>query len=258
LKKRWIRLFTLSAFVLSLMSLLRGMPHGNVSAESLTPQAYLPLIYRPEPVRFDDFEDGDPEWIVTNRARQPEDKDGTFRHTLIEEPWYGVLRGEVRDNAVRLVATPGWRPLGDFRLDVDARFRNKKHKSLDGLGLVFGGNDDFSEYYVFMLANGAAQHFWGIFRFEGYDSHSIDRDAYIGAPGFVHDWDGWNRLTVVRVQDQILLYCNGRKMLDQPYDYTDAHYGTNRLVGLTITSYELNWQDVDFENFRLTPLSMPY
>jgi len=38
---------------------------------------------------------------------------------------------------------------------------------------------------------------------------------------------------------------------------TDGTYGRNRLVGLLVTSHELNEGEVEFDNFKLTPLSMP-
>jgi hypothetical protein len=76
----------------------------------------------------------------------------------------------------------------------------------------------------------------------------------IGAPGFVENWDGWNHLAVIRDGATILLYCNGRQLRDLGEDYTDSKYGADRLVGLTITSYELNRHDMYFDNFQLTDL----
>lgn len=250
MKKRWLYLGVSSGILLALVFLLQAAPQMDVRAQDDGFRAYLPVLSLVPPPKegFDDFEDEVPTWRVVNRARQPEAKDGLFRHLD------GMLRGEIWDNAVRLVASPPWVASGHFKLEVDARFAYSTKKSLDGLGLVFGGNDDFSQYYAFMLAYGGAQHFWGIWRFENYRAYSLDRDGYIGAPGFVRNWDGWNHLAVVRDGAKILLYCNGQKLLAAPQDYSDSRYGADRLVGLTITSYELNRHDMDFDNFQLTDL----
>jgi hypothetical protein len=236
--------------LLALVFALQAVPRAAVRAQGDESLIYLPVINQVPPPRegLDDFEDQVPTWRVLNLVRQPEAKDGLFRYVD------GMLRGEIWDNAARLVASPPWVASGHFKLEVDARFAYSTKKSLDGLGLVFGGNEDFTEYYAFMLAYGGTQHFWGIYRFDGYRAVSIDRDGYIGAPGFVNDWDGWNHLAVIRDGAKILLYCNGKQLRDLGEDYTDSKYGADRLVGLTITSYELNRHDIYFDNFQLTDL----
>jgi hypothetical protein len=165
-----------------------------------------------------------------------------------------VLRGKIRDNAARLIASPPWLATRHYRLDVDAAFHYEKKQSLTGLGLAFGGSPDFSEYYAFMLAYGAKKHFWAIVRVKDYWTHYLDRDIFMGVPGFVHDWDMWNHLTVIREYDTIYLYVNDKKLLDAGQDYSDSDYGGNRRVGLVITSYEMNKHDIDFDNFRLRDL----
>jgi hypothetical protein len=246
LKKRWVYLFAVSVLALSAVLLLRPMPRQAVSAENDEYKLYFPSIAWNPWEWFDDFTDLEPEWEIFNLARQPEQKDGTFRHID------GRLRGEVRDNAVRMVASPPWWISGDYRVEVDAQFALCTKQSWDGLGLVFGGNDDFTEYYTFMLACNPRQHFWGIFRIEGFRTESIDPDWWIGSPGFVRDENQWNHLEVIRVGNKIKLYINGGRIRDLGQDYVDSHYFGSRRVGVVITSYEMNKQDVNYDNYKLS------
>jgi hypothetical protein len=235
------------------VSSLRGTPRIKVSAQD-DHKLYFPVAFQPTWNGRDDFEDNHPEWRVYNLARQPEDKDGGFRYAVLAPGtvWEKrVLRGEIRDNAVRLVASPPWLAKSFYRLDMDARFHKQDKQSFDSLGIVFGGNSDFSEYYAFLLAYGADQHFWAIVKVKGYRTRYLDKDKFIGAPGFVRDRDGWNHLTVIRFYDKIFLYINDRKLLDTGEDYHDSDYGANRRVGVVITSYELNFHDIDFDDFEL-------
>ncbi|MBL7198715.1 MAG: hypothetical protein ISS56_01055 [Anaerolineae bacterium] len=246
MKKRWVYLFALSALAISLVLLLRPMPSQTVRATDSEHKVYLPFFAWIQREGFDDFTDLDPEWDIFNLARQPEQKDGTFRYID------GKLRGEIRDNAVRMVASPPWLTDGDYRLEVDAQYEYHHKQSWDGLGLVFGGNSDFTEYYTFMLAYNPEQHFWGIFRIKGFRTESIDRDWWIGSPGFVRNEDGWNHLEVIRVGNKIKLYINGGRIRDLGEDYTDSHYFGARRVGVVITSYEMNYHNINFDNFRLS------
>ncbi|MBN1582377.1 MAG: hypothetical protein JXA89_16845 [Anaerolineae bacterium] len=257
------RFLILAVTVLLLLS-LKGHPGDITRAQEGDGnfKYYFPTILQAEPVLYDDFADEDPEWMVKNMQSE---SDTFFRHER------GLLYAEIRDNADRFVAYPGWRPQGDFRLEVRASFDRPDDgdtppfQTRNGLGLVFGASDDWTEQYAYMLGYWGVQHAWALIRYDGKkpDGSDISKDlsSYGGAPWFVKGFDSWNHLSVRRVKDLIYLYCNGHRMpMPEPY-YTyiqDGRYGTNRLVGLTITSWEASYDRIEFDDFKLTPLSMPY
>ena len=226
---------------------------------------YFPAMFKGEPIRLDDFSTLDPVWTVLNMKSS--DSDTFF------EKRDGVFYCELRDNSDRWIAHPGWRPLGDFKLEVDARFDRPDDPNRDtppaqtrsGLGVLFGGSDDWSEGYAFMLGYFGRQHQWALLRFDGRKADGEYKTAklinYGGAPPFVKGFAGWNHLEIVRIRDRIYLYCNGQRMpMPAPY-YTyvqDGKYGTRRLVGVTTSTWEWNFDKIEFDNFELTPLSMPY
>jgi hypothetical protein len=211
---------------------------------------YLPFLSVPPPWLFDDFQDEYPAWEL---MRSEERRDGYFEHLN------GVLAGHIRDNSARLVASPGWRAFGDFKLEVDARFTSswtikEKLKSYNGLGLAFGGDDEWDEYYALMLGDGGTQHIWALTRHENGRTKYLVNNGYRGAPNYVKDWNGTNHLAVKRIGNTIRVYCNGRRL---PNGYAeDDTYGPGRLIGLTITSYEFDDGEMEFDNFLFTPLQL--
>lgn len=249
--RRWgVRLLAF-VFVASLVALCAKGSGVFVRAAEMLPRAYFPIVYKAEPVRFDDFGDQVPVWQYKFR----EDKDGSFFYRS------GRLVALIEDNRANNIAWPGWRPLADFKLEVDARFSDGEW--LNGLGLLFGGNDSWTEYYAFMLGYNFAQHYWTVARVEprvgsdppDVDYHWLPDFEWGGTPPDVQWYSRWNRLMVVRVGDTIDVYVNGFHM---PHGtFTDGAYGRNRLVGLLATSYEWSTGEVEFDNFQLTPLSMP-
>ena len=244
--KKWIFRCLTCAFVLSLATLSSKELRAPVSANGLTPRLFFPIFYKAEPTRLDDFEDEDPVWYT----KFAEPNDGLFFHRD------GRLVGEVRDNSGNSIAYPGWRPLGDFKLEADARFSDGRW--MNALGLVFGGSDDWQEYYGFLIAFNFKQHYWAVVRAKPPEqSHSYLSDgAWGGVPGgVVHSESRWNHLMIVREGSSIRVYSNGIHMPNGTY--SDSHYGSKRLVGLLMTSYEWDRGEVEFDNFELTPLSMP-
>jgi hypothetical protein len=151
-----------------------------------------------------------------------------------------------------MVATPGWRASGDLKLEVDGTHLSPLKKSANGLGIAFNAEDDWSGFYALIIAMGAAQHLFSVVRFTGTRGKSITNGGYRGAPGFVRDWDGTNTLMVTRIGNTITAYCNGKVL---PGGRTeDDTYGPGGLVGLVVTSYEFSDGEIEFDNFRLTPL----
>jgi hypothetical protein len=175
-----------------------------------------------------------------------EEKDGYFEHLD------GELAGHLTDNSARLVVSPGWRPAADFRVEVDASHDEPDRKSFNGLGITFCGDDDWHGYYALMLAAGGAQHSWALVRIEGGSTHYLTNSGYRGTGNYVKGFSGWNHFEVVRIGDMIRVYINGRKLPNG--EVFDSEYGRGRLVGLTATTYEFDWGEVRFDNFRLAPL----
>jgi hypothetical protein len=250
--RKWVYRFLIAICILVMAALPRAVPAQRANAQG--PTVYFPLIWKGEPQRIDDFEDTDPPWSVYYPKNDP--TDGRFEHD------HGVLVGKVRDNSAFVIASPGWRPLGDFQLEVDARFSYDGDQYVNTLGVVFGGNDDWSEWYGFLLSNGGDsienRPGWAVVRWDHGDLDYLE--DFDRAQKFVAGGNHWNHLRVIRRQDTIYVYINGRRLdADNPDDkYIDSHYGTNRQVGVIIGSWELNRGESEFDNFHLTPQSMPY
>lgn len=245
----------LLAVVLILSSLLLVMSPAPLPAGAQGPNTklFFPFMAQGEQLRFDDFQDTDPTWTWHSIKGDP--KDGYFFYRD------GKLVGQALDNSLVMIASPGWRALGDFTLEVDGRFSSPAEgQYVNSLGLAFGGNDDWTEFYAYLLVYYMAQPQWGVARVRWREDWGRWEwnylDDYDGAPSHVRGYDGTNHLKVVRVEDRILVSCNG---IDMPGGlYTDGTYGTNRQVGVIVTAWELNWGQYEFDNFALTPLSMPY
>jgi hypothetical protein len=233
---------------LVLTALPRAVPIQIANAQGN--HLYFPIVYKAEPERFDDFSDTDPEWTVYYPKNDL--KDGYYEHRN------GVLVGKVRDNSALVIASPGWRPQGDFKLEMDARFSYDGGQYVNTMGIVFGGNDDWSEWYGFMLVYIGVQHQWGVVRYDHGDIYYLE--DYDGVQKFVGGGNSWNHMKVVRRQDRIYVYINGRRLDSDNGDdvYIDGRYGTNRQVGVIVGAWELNRGESEFDNFHLTPLSMPY
>jgi hypothetical protein len=254
LKKKWLYVVTTGVFLCSLLFLRQSAPTASVLADEVGTKIFMPLIerwqaiYMPlqiltEAVLFDDFEDEDPVWTLMF-AEEP--KDGYFEHLD------GQLAGHIRDNSARMVVSPGWRPAGDFVVEVDASHDAPDRKTFNGLGIAFCGDDAWYGYYALLLSAGGAQHSWALVRLEGGSTHYMINDGFRGTGNYVKGFSGWNHLEVVRIGDVIRVYINGRLLPNG--QVTNSEYGRGRLVGLTVTSYEFDEGEVRFDNFKLTPL----
>jgi hypothetical protein len=264
--KNWTYVLLTVACIVAMLSFPASAPPNGVHAKEATEfeaqtswldatgGLYMPFFSFVEPIRFDGFSnEQDPVWEY-RLLKDP--KDGFFEHLN------GKYAGHIQDNSALMVATPGWRPRGDFKLEVDGRHLDPDKKSFNGLGLAFSGDDEWTGFYTMIIAAGAAQHFWAVVRFwqrssgRDYSVDILTNDGYRGGPGSMKNYSGTNRLMIVRIGDTIKPYNNGRALPvgdADPY-VVDATYGPNRLVGLVVTSYEFSYGEVDFDNFELTPL----
>ena len=269
MKKRTYVLMTVIC-VVSMVSLPAGAPPSTVRAQPVggaqepgefkiylpwirsTAYIFIPFINFIEPILLDNFEDTDPAWEA-KLLKDP--KDGFFEHLN------GKYAGHIQDNSALMVASPGWRPRGDFKLEVDGRHLDPDKKSFNGLGLAFSADTEWTGFYTMIIAAGAAQHFWAVVRFRqrserDYRANVLTNGGYRGGPGSMKNYSGTNRLMVTRIGDTIKPYCNGRALPvgdGDPY-VVDSSFGPNRQVGVVVTSYEFSYGEVDFDNFQLTPL----
>ncbi|MBN1640147.1 MAG: hypothetical protein JXA09_02835 [Anaerolineae bacterium] len=240
--KRWIVRLLIVMFVGSLVLVGKAGSRSSVRAGEMSPVAYFPIVFAAEPTRIERFSGSVFSW---NTWYEEPGVDGWFAHEG------GRLVAYLDDNSAHNIAYPGWRPLGDFQIDVDVRFRMGRW--LNGAGVLFDGDDDWSDYYSFLLAYNFDQHFWGFARAE--DGHYDWITPIGGAPAFVRWWEEWNHLTIVSRRSGIRLYCNGELLPGASYDLP---FTTNRLVALVATTYEWNDGVNEYDNFRLMPLSQPY
>jgi hypothetical protein len=243
MRKKWMYLLGISALVLGVLAM--SVPQRSIDAQSGT-NVFLPKVFMWDGSFFDDFQDMYPAWQY-HLLKDP--TDGSFEHMN------GVYAAHIRDNAAMIVASPGWRPDGDYVLEVDARFTSpwtidQKLKSLNSMGLAFAGNNDWSKFYAFLLADGGAQHWYSIVRV------NTAKFTYLlewrAGPTSMKGWSSTNHISVLRRGDEIRIYCNGSK-LGTGGTITDNHYGLNRMVGLIVTSYEFAEGEMEFDNFKMRP-----
>jgi len=247
------RLLAVVVVLSSLFLLVSPTPPSG--AQGPGSELFFPIIYRSEQVLFDDFEDQVPMWTWLSIKGDPKDGDFVYQN--------GKLVARAQDNSLVMIATPGWRPRGDFALEVEGRFSSpERGQYVNSLGLAFGGNDDWTEFYAYLLTYDFAQPQWAVARVKWRADQAKWEWTYLddfdGAPSHVRGWDGTNRLQVIRAQNEITVWCNGELMPMPDGRYIDGTYGTNRQVGVIVTVWELSWGEMEFDNFKLTPLSMPY
>jgi hypothetical protein len=228
---------------------VRAQDNGPLATYS----AYLPLIMYQQPkVREENFVT-DPGWAFAYLKNDP--TDGSFEHS----PTRQTYLGHVTDNSALMAAWPTWELSGDYMLEVDARHVSPMQKSFNGLGLAF--NLEVSEtdprdhdFYVLMLANGAAQHFWAVAHFTDTEATYLTNGGYRGGTNFMRAWDEWNQLEIRVVDGAIYSLINDNWLPNGTVEANEVNLVDGRLAGLVLTSYEFDEGEMEFDNFRLTRL----
>jgi len=242
------------AGILALLAIvpLLGASSSQVTAQEGDHKVYLPIISTLRKELLDDFQDLDPAWDLVF-IKDP--VDGFFEHLLDR----GIYAAHIRDNAALMVSSPGWRTYGDdYSIEVDARFASDwtighRLKSLNSMGIVFDANDDWSEYYAFLLQDGGAQHNYALVKVK--DTKFSYIYGWRGGPNFMDNWDGTNHIRLRRQGDLIDLYCNG-KILPGSNDLVAPPMGQRPQIGLMVASYEFSDGEMEFDNFEMT-LNLP-
>ena len=99
---------------------------------------------------------------------------------------------------------------------------------------------------------GFAQHFWAVVEFENTRATYLTNSGYRGGTNFMRAWDNWNSLEIRVIDGEIHAFCNDKWLPggSEP----GPHLADDQLVGLVVTSYEFSNGEVEFDNFKLTPL----
>ena len=191
--KKWAVRLVIAAFACSLVLVAKGGAGGLVRAVEMSPVAYFPLLTKSEMPRSESFSSAEMTWNVWLRD-DTHPIDGEYYHEG------GRLVAEMNDNRANFVAYPDWRPLGDFQIDADIRFRDGEW--LNGVGVVFGGRiaekagrDQWIDYYAFLLGWNFKQHNWGFARVDDGDFNWLTKMG--GAPATVRWFSDWNHITIV-------------------------------------------------------------
>lgn len=208
------------------------------------PWVYLPLVLYEQNWQLEEFQT-DPQW-KTALLKDP--KDGYFMQSPETESYWSIMV----DNSALMVAWPGWRASGDYKIEVDARHASPLRKSFNGLGIVFNATEDWSHFYSLMLAAGAAQHFWSVVEFENTRATYLTNNGYRGGTNFMAAWDNWNNLEIRVVNGRIYAFCNDKKLPSGDAD--GPRLADGLLIGVVTTTYEFSNGEVEFDNFKFTPL----
>jgi len=240
------------ACALLLAVLVTGAKQPVVRAQNGS-TSYLPILVKAQRVWFDDFADNNPAWPI---VLMDEPQDGFFEHLN------GYLAGHIRDNSGFFVGSPGWKSYGAFSLEVDGRHTGPLNeagnppKTANGLGLAFGANDDWSDFYTLILSSGGAQHFWAIVHYHGKNATIVSNNGRYrgGDMTTMHPWAQTNRLSVTFRDGTIKAYCNGKELAGGIVNGV-SFAGNN--VGLIVTSYEFDEGEVEFDNYRLELSDVP-
>jgi hypothetical protein len=249
--KRTYLVLTLMALSLVLTLVPVATSGATVEAQAqATYYAYFPVIdagpeIRWPPMRVERFVT-DPNWEMAYLKNDP--KDGFFQHAPDTETYLGYIT----DNSALMVAWPGWRIRGDYKLEVDARHVSPHRKSFNGLGIAFNATDDWKRFYALMLAAGGAQHAWAVVDFNDTHAKYLTNGGYRGGPNFMRNWENYNHLEIRVIDGQIHAYCNGKWLPGGTA--TGKVLADDRRVGIVVTSYEFSNGLVEFDNFQLTPL----
>jgi len=228
---------------------VRAQDNGPLATYSM----FLPLMLTQPPKVLEETFVTDPGWAFAYLKNDP--KDGSFEQSPAQQTYLA----HVTDNSAMMASWPTWELSGDYMLEVDARHVSPLNKSFNGLGLVFNlevsdtdpRNHDF---YVLMLANGAAQHFWTVAHFHDTEATYLTNGGYRGGTNFMHSYDHWNQLEVRVVDGAIYTLINKHWLPNGTVEANEVHLVEGRLAGLVVTSYEFDEGEMEFDNFRLTQL----
>lgn len=213
-------------------------------------ETFLPIMSVQQGMFVDRF-DVAPDWGFALLKNDP--KDGYFEYS----PETGTILGYITDNSGLMATWPGWRPRGDYKLEVQARHVSPNRKSFNGLGIAFNmsiSDDDPSkhQFYALMLAAGGAQHAWAVVKFTDTEAKYMTNGGYRGGPNFMNAWDNFNELEIRVVDGMIYAFCNNKLL---PGGTAEGPLlADNRLIGLVVSSYEFSNGLVEFDHFKITPL----
>ena len=184
-------------------------------------QCACPADYRD---RFDDPASG---WPVSDSSSR--------RYAYVD----GQYQIWVKRPSQSWMVTPGAKAT-DFAVAVSAR---RVSGSGGAYGVIFGVNSDWSELYEVILDANR----YSVWKYDGGWSPLRSWTS----SGHINGGTGWNRLKVIRSQDDIAIYVNDQ----HPTTIVDGSFTGLRRIGLVAYAFGSGPIDARFDDFALYPVS---
>lgn len=185
---------------------------------------HLPMVIRCVGSYVDDFSDPNSGWpIDSDQAVSVGYVGGEYRITVAEPGWV-------------IAVTASDRLEDSGQVEIDMRAVN----SVFTAGLMFGLNNDFTQFYTFELFPDGQ--LWQVWRFNANTGYSLLDEGISGA---IKTGGATNHLAVVNEGTTLRLTVNGQTLHTRSM--------TNGRVGISTFSYDAN-VDVRFDNYTLLPL----
>ncbi|GIK38243.1 MAG: hypothetical protein BroJett011_20760 [Chloroflexota bacterium] len=203
---------------------------GATPAPPVTP-VYLPIVQKGGggscPVYYsDNFSNPDSGWPVSDNSQRKFGYVGGQYQIWVKIPFTGWS------------VTPGAKAT-DFTAAVSAR---RASGSGGGYGIIFGINEDFSQWYEFDIGSNN----YSIWK---YNNGYTPLRNWTVSP-HIKTGTSWNRLKVIRSGTSIAVYVNNQALVN----ITDGSFTGLRRIGLTAGSSNAGL-DTRFDDFSLFPAS---
>ena len=194
-----------------------------------TDKTFLPLITNVStcsPLFTDDFSDPGSGWPISD--------DGNIRYEYLA----GEYRIMVRNTSWWTGARPGFKA-SDYVVAVDVRNAG----NYGSYGLLFGGSDDWSQFYGFDIDPDG--YYW-LWKKDGDDWTTFDE----GYSTHINTGTATNRIKVKRDGSEISIYANGQFITS----VIDSSLLGERHLGLITFAYDQPGVDARFDNFAVYPV----
>jgi uncharacterized repeat protein (TIGR01451 family) len=176
----------------------------------------------------DDFSNPDSGWLI--------DDDSNRRYAYTG----GQYQIWVRNPSWSAGVTPGAKAT-DFAVAVSAR---RASGSQGSYGIIFGINEDWSEFYWFEIGPNN-------YRISEYDNGTWTHLRNWTTSSHIRTGTNWNRLKVIRQGANIAVYVNNQHLAT----VTDGSFTGLRWIGLVAVSPSSGALDARFDDFSLYPAS---
>jgi len=223
-----------------------------------TQEIYMPLVSldpTPTPLPYfyyDDFSDNTSGWQeIDNRH----DKDNCYRWIYTG----GVYHADICDDRTDIKNSPFVDlPVGDYDLEVSARFTDRDSGWWTAYGVLFDAkndpdpsNPDLGDYYMlWVLWEGKNQAKFKLINDIPGKQKSVFN--WRDVPSAYNQGTGWNTWRIVRTENHIAIYLNGEYVTTVSESRPRTNYQT--LFGVYVSTYETNHLGVEFDNYKIIAL----